>query len=172
HKIMPLADDIIVYPAHGQGSSCGKNLGPGTYSTIGEEKQTNHALQPQAKEAFIKAVMDGLAAPPQYFPVNAQLNKDGYEALDAVLEKGLVPLSVAGFKTILQQENVILLDTRPVEQFTDGFIPGAISIGLEGRFAEWAGSLLPFDKDLILVTEEGKEKETIVRLARVGFERF
>src|SRR4051812_37286326 len=171
-KIMPLSDDIIVYPAHGQGSSCGKNLGPGTYSTIGQEKESNYALQPQSKEAFIKSVTDGLATPPQHFPVNAQINKEGYEALDAVLEKGLTPLSVADFKAIIQQENVILLDTRSVELFTQGFIPGAISIGLEGRFAEWAGSLLPFDKDLVLVTEEEKEKETIIRLARVGFERF
>jgi hydroxyacylglutathione hydrolase len=172
HKIIPLADDIIVYPAHGQGSSCGKNIGPGTYSTIGEEKQTNYALQAKTKEAFIKAVIDELAAPPQYFPVNAQINKEGYEALDAVLEKGLVPLSITDLKAILRQENIILLDTRPAELFTQGFIPGAINIGLEGRFAEWAGSLLPFDKDLVLVAEEGKEKETIIRLARVGFERF
>lgn len=171
-KIMPLADDIIVYPAHGQGSSCGKNLGANTYSTIGEEKKSNYALQPQTKEEFIKAVIEGLATPPQYFPINAQINKEGYEALDEVLEKGLEPLSIPDFKMIIQQDNVILLDTRPAEQFTLGFVPGAISIGLEGRFAEWAGSLLPFDKDLVLVTEEGREKETIIRLARVGFQRF
>ena len=171
-KIMPLADNIIVYPAHGQGSSCGKNLGANTYSTIGEEKKSNYALQPQTKEDFIKAVIEGLATPPQYFPINAQINKEGYEALDEVLEKGLEPLSIPDFKMIIQQDNVILLDTRPAEQFTLGFVPGAISIGLEGRFAEWAGSLLPFDKDLVLVTEEGKEKETIIRLARVGFQRF
>ena len=104
-------------------------LGPGTYSTIGEEKKSNYALQPQTKDAFIKAVTDELAAPPQYFPVNAQINKEGYEALDAVLEKGLTPLSVTDLKAIIQQENTILLDTRPVELFTQGFIPGAISIG-------------------------------------------
>jgi len=171
-KIMPLADDIIVYPAHGQGSSCGKNLGPGTYSTIGEEKKNNYALQPQTRESFIKAITEGLAVPPQYFPVNAYINKEGYEALDALLEKGLTPLNVADFKVLIQQEDSILLDTRPAGLFTHGFVPGAISIGLEGRFAEWAGSLLPFDRDLVLITEKGKEKETIVRLARVGFEKF
>jgi len=171
-KIMPLADEVIVYPAHGQGSSCGKNLGPSNYSTIGEEKRSNYALQPQTKEAFIDAVTEGLTAPPQYFPLNAQINKEGYEALDKVLEKGLVSLNISDFKVINQEDDVILLDTRPAELFTCGFIPGAINIGLEGRFAEWAGSLLPFDKNLVLVTEEGKEKEAIVRLARVGFEKF
>ncbi|TKK70883.1 MBL fold metallo-hydrolase [Ilyomonas limi] len=171
-KIMPLADDIIVYPAHGEGSSCGKHLGPHNYSTIGEEKKSNYALQPQTKEEFIKAITEGLAVPPQYFPLNAQINKEGYEALDALLEKGLTPLNVADFKTIIRQEDNILLDTRPTGLFTQGFVPGAINIGLEGRFAEWAGSLLPFDKSLVLITENGKEKETIVRLARVGFEKF
>jgi hydroxyacylglutathione hydrolase len=172
NKIMPLADDIIVYPAHGAGSSCGKNLGPETYSTIGEQKQTNYALQPQTKEDFIKVVTEGLAAPPQYFPINAMINKEGYESLDAVLQKGLQPLSVDAFKAKTEDDNVIILDTRNSDLFTQGFVPGSISIGLDGRFAEWAGSLLPFDKTLILVTEQGKEKETIVRMARVGFDKI
>ncbi len=171
-KIMPLADDITMYPAHGAGSSCGKNMGPETYSTIGEQKQTNYALQAQTKEAFIKAVTDGLAEPPNYFPINAKINKEGYERLDAVLEKGLQPLSVEAFKLASQQDDIVVLDTRPGPLFTEGYVPGSIFIGLEGRFAEWAGSLLPFDKTIILVTEEGKEKETITRLARVGFEKF
>ncbi|MES2371010.1 MAG: MBL fold metallo-hydrolase [Bacteroidota bacterium] len=171
-KIFPLADDVIVYPAHGAGSSCGKNLGPETVSTIGEQKQTNYALQPQSKEEFIKVVTEGLAAPPQYFPINAMINKEGYESLDAVLEKGLQPLSVAAFKEKAKEDNVIILDTRSSDIFTQGFVPGSISIGLDGRFAEWAGSLLPFDKTLILVTEKDKEKETIVRLARVGFDKI
>ncbi|MBG9375976.1 MBL fold metallo-hydrolase [Panacibacter sp. DH6] len=171
-KIMPLADHVIVYPAHGPGSSCGKNLGPHTLSTIGNEKQTNYALQPQTKDAFIKAVTDGLAAPPQYFPVNAKINKEGYESLDAVMEKALQPLTSDAFKTIAADEDTIIIDTRPANIFTQGFVPGSIFIGLEGRFAEWAGSLLPFDKTLLLVTEPGKEKETAVRLARVGFEKF
>jgi hydroxyacylglutathione hydrolase len=171
-KIIPLADAIIVYPAHGAGSSCGKNLGPETYSTIGEQKETNYALQPQSKEEFIKAVTDGLTEPPQYFPINAKINKEGYESLDAVIEKGMAPLGVAAFKEKANQDNVIILDTRNSRIFTQGFVPGSISIGLDGRFAEWAGSLLPFDKTLILVTEPGKEKETIVRLARVGFDKI
>jgi glyoxylase-like metal-dependent hydrolase (beta-lactamase superfamily II)/rhodanese-related sulfurtransferase len=172
HKIMPLADEVIVYPAHGAGSSCGKNLGAETYSTIGEQKQTNYALQPQSKEEFIKVVTEGLTAPPQYFPINAMINKEGYESLDAVLQKGMQPLSVAAFKAKAADDQVIILDTRNSSVFTEGFVPGSISIGLDGRFAEWAGSLLPFNKTLILVTEPGKEKETIVRLARVGFDKM
>lgn len=171
-RIFPLADEVIVYPAHGAGSSCGKNLGPETHSTIGEQKQSNYALQPQTKEDFIKAVTEGLSAPPQYFPINAQINKEGYESLDAVLLKGLKPLPVADFKKKSQEDNVLILDSRNATVFTEGFVPGAISIGLDGRFAEWAGSLLPFDKTIILVTEKGKEKETLVRLARVGFEKM
>ncbi|TAJ62272.1 MAG: MBL fold metallo-hydrolase [Chitinophagaceae bacterium] len=172
HKIMPLADEVIVYPAHGAGSSCGKNLGAETYSTLGEQKQTNYALQPQSKEEFIKVVTEGLTAPPQYFPINAMINKEGYESLDAVLKKGMQPLSVAAFKAKAADDQVIILDTRVSSVFTEGFVPGSISIGLDGRFAEWAGSLLPFDKTLLLVTEAGKEKETIVRLARVGFDKM
>lgn len=171
-KIIPLADDVIVYPAHGAGSSCGKNLGPDTYSTIGDEKHTNYALLAKSKDEFITAVTEGLAAPPMYFPINAKINKEGYESLDNVLAKALKPLSVKDFKTLMQKENIIILDTRNGDIFPQGFIPGSIFIGLEGRFAEWAGVLLPFDKTLILVTEEGKEKETIIRLARVGFENF
>jgi glyoxylase-like metal-dependent hydrolase (beta-lactamase superfamily II) len=165
-KIVPLADDVIVYPAHGPGSSCGKSLGPNTYSTIGEEKQSNYALQAQSKEAFIKAVTDGLAAPPQYFPINAKINKEGYESLDAVVEQGLKRLSIDEVKKAIK-EDALLLDTRPADVFIQGFIPGSVFIGLEGRFAEWAGSLLPFDKPIILVNEAGKEKETIIRLARL-----
>lgn len=172
HKIMPLADEVIMYPAHGAGSSCGKNLGPETYSTIGEQKKTNYALQQQSKEDFIKAVTDGLATPPQYFPINAMINKEGYESLDVVLKKGMQPLSIAAFKEKAEQDGVIILDTRNSAVFTAGFVPGTISIGLDGRFAEWAGSLLPFDKPFILVTEKDKERETIVRLARVGYDKI
>lgn len=168
-KIIPLPDDVLVYPAHGPGSSCGKNLGPNTYSTIGEEKRTNYALQAPSKEAFVAAVTEGLAAPPQYFPVNAKINKEGYESLDKLLNKALQPLSVPAFKEMIKDDAVILLDTRDSSIFVNGFIPGAISIGLDGRFAEWAGMLLPFDKPIVLVTEPGKEEETAVRLARVGF---
>ena len=171
-KILPLEDEVIVYPAHGAGSSCGKNLGSETFSTIGEQKRTNYALQTGSKEAFIAAVTEGLATPPLYFPINAKINKEGYESLDALLEKGLHPLPVVDFKAKAEQEDVIILDTRPSGVFTGGFVPGSVSVGLDGRFAEWAGSILPFDKTLILVTEPGKERETIVRLARVGFDKI
>ena len=171
-KIMPLADDVIVYPAHGAGSSCGKNLGSETFSTIGTQKQTNYALQPQTKEDFIIAVTDGLAAPPQYFPINAKINKEGYESLDTVLANGLKALTVQEFKEKVATFEPIILDTRNATVFTHGFVPGSISIGLEGRFAEFAGSILPFDQAILLVCEPGTEKESIVRLARVGFENI
>ena len=171
-KIMPLADDVILYPAHGAGSSCGKNLGPETYSSIGEQKQSNYALQQQSKEDFIKAVTEGLSAPPQYFPINAKINKEGYENINAITAKGMKALSAKDFKEKIKKEDLIILDSRHAEIFINGFIPGSVFIGLEGRFAEWAGSLLPFDKSIVLVTEIGKEKETIIRLARVGFEKF
>lgn len=170
-KIVPLADEVIVYPAHGPGSSCGKNLGPETFSTIGTEKQFNYALQPQTREEFIRAVVDGLPEPPQYFPINARINKEGYEGIDEIMEQSLLALPVNEFKK-LSQEDTIILDTRLPEIFVNGFIPGSINIGLDGRFAEWAGSLLPFDKPILLITEKGKEKETIIRLARVGFEKM
>lgn len=171
-KIIPLPDHVIIYPAHGAGSSCGKNLGTETYSTVGEQKQTNYALAAQSREDFIKAVTEGLTTPPQYFPINAQINKEGYESLEALLQKGMQALDVESFKKKAQDENIILLDTRKATVFTQGFVPGSISIGLEGRFAEWAGSLLPFDKPLLLITESDQERETIVRLARVGFDKF
>jgi glyoxylase-like metal-dependent hydrolase (beta-lactamase superfamily II)/rhodanese-related sulfurtransferase len=170
-KIIPLEDEVIVYPAHGPGSSCGKSLGPDTFSTIGEQKKTNYALQPQTKEDFIKAVTEGLQVAPIYFAVNAKINMEGYDSLDSVLEKGLTPLSIDEFKQKIEEE-VIILDTRKAVEFTQGFVPGSISIGLEGRFAEWAGNLLPFDKPMMLVTEEGKERESVIRLARVGFSKI
>jgi len=171
-KIVPLADAVILYPGHGAGSSCGKNLGEEKYSTIGEQKQANYALQQQSKEDFIKAVTDGLTAPPLYFPINAKINKEGYEALNAIMDKALKGLSVDAFKAKMKDDDIIILDTRPGDVFINGYVPGSIFIGLEGRFAEWAGSLLSFDKKMILVTEKGKEKETIIRLARVGFEKI
>ncbi len=170
-KILPLADDIIVYPAHGAGSSCGKNLGPNTFSTIKEEKANNYALQPQTKEAFIKAVTHGLGEAPKYFAVNAQINMQGYSSIDAVKQNGATALSIEDFKKLIDAD-VLVLDTRHADVFTQGFIPGSIFIGLEGRFAEWAGALLPFDKPMVLVTEAGKEEETVVRLARVGFDKM
>lgn len=171
-KVIPLADDVIVYPAHGAGSNCGKNLGPDTFSTIGQEKKSNYALLAENKEAFVKAVTTGLNTPPHYFSVNARINREGYEKLEAILAKGLSPLSVAEFKEKAAREGVIILDTRPGSEFTESFIPESIFIGLEGRFAEWAANLLPFNKPILLVSPEGQEKETIIRLARVGFSLF
>ena len=171
-KILPLPDDLIIYPAHGAGSSCGKNLGPDTYSTLGEEKKSNYALQTANAEDFIKAVTEGLHAPPNYFPINARINKEGYGSLDEVMERALLPLSVAAFQEAIRRDDTVILDTRDALVFTDGFVPGSISIGLDGRFAEWAGSLLPFDKTIVLVTDPGKEKESAVRLARVGFDKM
>lgn len=169
-KLFPLADDVIVYPAHGPGSSCGKNLGPNTFSTIGEEKKYNYALKAQTKKEFIDAVTDGVPPPPLYFPINAKFNKEGYDALDAVLQNSLKALSIEKFKNLMK-DDVIILDTRNAKIFTHGFVPGSISIGLEGRFAEWAGSLLSFEQPILLITEPGKEKESIIRLARVGFDK-
>jgi glyoxylase-like metal-dependent hydrolase (beta-lactamase superfamily II)/rhodanese-related sulfurtransferase len=170
-KIFPLADNVIVYPAHGPGSACGKNLGPHTFSTIGDEKATNYALKAASREDFIKAVTEGIEAPPHYFPINAMINKEGYENLNEILHQGMKALSVSDFKKAVM-DDVILLDTRKETEFTGGFVPGSVNIGLNGRFAEWAGSLLPFDTPIFLVTEPGKEKESIVRLARVGFDKM
>jgi rhodanese-related sulfurtransferase len=171
-KIIPLADEVLVYPAHGAGSSCGKNLGPESFSTIGEQKKTNYALQAANREDFIKAVTEGITTPPQYFPINVMINKHGYDSLDQVLATGMQALSVTAFKLAMADEAVIVLDTRNSSEFPQGFILGSISIGLDGRFAEWAGSLLSFQKPILLVTEPGKEKETIIRLARVGFDKM
>ena len=168
NKIIPLADDVLVYPAHGQGSSCGKNLGPDNFSTIGEEKQNNYALQPQSKESFVSAVTSGLADPSKYFSINAKINQQGYEAIEKLIKAGTNPLSLNTFKEKMN-DDAIVIDTRTASEFSQGFIPGSVFIGLEGRFAEWAGSLLPFDKHLLLITSPGKEEEAVVRLSRVGF---
>jgi hydroxyacylglutathione hydrolase len=170
NKIMPLADDIIVYPAHGAGSSCGKNIGTETQSTIGIQKKSNYALQPQTKEEFIKAVTRDLDDVPPYFSINAKINKEGYDNLDEIKSKGLTPISIKEFKEKAANGGVIV-DTRTATEFTEGFIPGSVFIGMEGRFAEWAGSLLSFNESIILVAAKGKEEEAVVRLARVGFDK-
>jgi rhodanese-related sulfurtransferase len=170
-KIVPLQADIIVYPGHGPGSACGKNIGPNAYSTIGEEKEYNYALKAGSKEEFIKVVTDGIPPPPQYFPINAKINKEGYDSIDDIVVSGMKAIPVDDFKKLIADDNIIVLDTRRASEFTQGFVPGSVSIGLEGRFAEWAGSLLSFDAPMLLVTEHGKEKETIIRLARVGFDK-
>jgi hydroxyacylglutathione hydrolase len=170
NNILPLPDDVIVYPAHGAGSSCGKNLGKETFSTIGEQRANNYALQPQTLEVFVQEVTHGLNTPPPYFALNAKINKTGYDSLDNVMEQGMTALSIAAFKKIASEEDVIILDTRPATIFTTGFVPGSIFVGLEGRFAEWVGTVLPITKPIILVTEIGKEQESITRLARVGYD--
>ncbi len=170
-RLKKLPDHVKVYPAHGPGSSCGKNLGPNTYSTIGEEKEKNYALQELTQEEFIQVVTEGLNKPPVYFPVNAGINQKGYASLDSLKHIGLQPLSVEEFKIKLD-EGVFVLDTRPAKVFTEGFVPSSISIGLEGRFAEWAGVLLPFHEPIMLVTEPGQEEESLIRLARVGFDKI
>jgi glyoxylase-like metal-dependent hydrolase (beta-lactamase superfamily II)/rhodanese-related sulfurtransferase len=169
NKLMPLADEIILYPAHGPGSSCGKALGKETFSTMGEQKANNYALQEQSKEAFIDAVTTGLNAPPSYFPVNARINKEGYASMDDIKAKGLQALSIAGFKEAVAA-GAWIVDTRPSTTFTEGFVPDSISIGLDGRYAEWAGTLIPNHQMVVLVTEEGKEEESVVRLSRVGLD--
>ena len=168
NKIIPLADDIIVYPAHGPGTSCGKNLEANAVSTIGEQKKNNYALRPQSREEFIAAVTKNLDEAPPYFSLNAKMNKDGYDSLDEVKRKGLTPLNIKEFKLKMDGESLIV-DTRLAADFSNGFIPGSLFIGLEGRLAEWAGSLLSYRQPIILVTDSGKEEETIIRLARVGF---
>lgn len=170
NKILPLPDDLIIYPAHGAGSSCGKNISTETHTTLGIQKKTNYALQPLTREEFIKVVTKDLPEAPAYFSINAEINKAGYKDLDELKSIGLTPLSVEDFKNKMK-EGAIVLDTRDAEEFTDGFIQGAVFIGLNGRFAEWSGSLLSFKDPIVLVTDKGKEEETLIRLARVGFEK-
>lgn len=171
-KIKQLPEHIIIYPAHGPGSSCGKNLGPETHSTLLQEKEKNYAMQEMSEMEFIEKVTDGLQAPPNYFPINAKINKNGYDSLDRVMETALKKISVSDFKRLMQENNAFILDTRNATLFTQAFIPGSINIGLEGRFAEWAGALIPYKAHILLVTENGKEMETITRLARVGLDNI
>ena len=168
-KIKPLEDHIIVYPAHGPGSSCGKNLGTETFSTIGQQKLTNYALQPMDEEAFVGTVTSGLSEAPAYFPINARINQEGCEMLSTLITKGLQALSAVAFKEKVAQ-GALIVDTRQATTFTEAFIPESISIGLDGRFAEWAGMLLPYGQSIVLVSEKGKEEESIIRLARIGID--
>lgn len=171
NKIMPLADDITVYPAHGAGSACGKNMMKETVDTLGNQKKMNYALNQHSKEAFIDAVLDGLTAPPAYFGMNVAMNKNGYETFEDVLAKGLVPLSVSEFEAIAESTDALILDTRLAADFAKGFVPQSISIGVKGDFAPWVGAMIgDVKQNIILVTEPGMEEETITRLARVGFD--
>ena len=168
-KILPLADDVIVYPGHGAGSQCGKNLSEETVSTIGQQRRFNYALQPMSREAFIRAVTDGLEAPPPYFPENARINREGYRSIDKVLEQNLRPLSLGEFRQAMEN-GAMVIDSGEEHFYEKGHIPGSINFPLEGQFAIWVGSLVPIDRQLVLVTLPGNEYETVLRLARVGFE--
>ncbi|WP_113637443.1 MBL fold metallo-hydrolase [Nubsella zeaxanthinifaciens] len=170
-KIKPLADEVIVYPGHGAGSACGKNMSKETFDTLGRQKQVNYALKAETKEQFIKEVTDGILPPPQYFAKNAAMNKGGYESIDEVFEKGLQPLAPQAFEDLANESDALILDTRDPQVFANAFIPNAINIGLNGQFAPWVGALIPdLKQNILLVTDEGKAEETITRLARVGYD--
>jgi len=172
NKIMVLPDDITVYPSHGAGSACGKNMSKETTDTLGNQKKTNYALRADmTKEEFIKELLDGLGAPPAYFPQNVMLNIQGYQSLDTILEKGQTAFSAEEFKAKANETEAIILDVRHEDDFVKEHIPGSIFIGLHGGFAPWVGALIrDVNQPLLLVTPEGKESETITRLARVGFD--
>ena len=171
-KIMTLADDVIVYPAHGAGSACGKNLSKETVGTIGEQKKTNYALRADmTKEEFIQEVTDGLLPPPEYFPLNVKLNKEGYKPIDEVIETGAKALSPDNFELVANETDALILDVRHQSEFIKGFIPRSIFIGLKGSFAPWVGALIKdIQQPILLVVEEGLAEEAIVRLSRVGFD--
>ncbi|MDC0637654.1 rhodanese-like domain-containing protein [Flavobacteriaceae bacterium] len=171
-KIMPLADDVTVYPAHGAGSACGKNMMKETVDSLGNQKKMNYALRSDmTKDEFIAEVIDGLLPPPQYFPANVKLNKEGYDDIDAVLERGTQALSPAAFEAAANETGAVVLDVRHQDTFAKGHIPRSIFIGLDGSFAPWVGALIADVKQpLLLVTEPGREEEAITRLSRVGFD--
>jgi glyoxylase-like metal-dependent hydrolase (beta-lactamase superfamily II)/rhodanese-related sulfurtransferase len=171
NKLMPLENDITVYPAHGAGSACGKNMSKETFDTLGHQKEVNYALQDMTKEAFIQEVTAGLLPPPFYFPENVAMNKKGVSSLEGVVQQSLKPLSVEAFTVLMEDESVLLLDVRGPQVFCKGFIPGSVNIGLKGDFAPWVGTLITDMKQRIaLVTEPGQEEEAITRLARVGYD--
>lgn len=171
-KIMPLANDVIVYPAHGAGSACGKNMMKETVDTLGNQKRMNYALRADmTKEDFIEEVIDGLLPPPQYFPLNVKLNKEGYEDIQDILKRGSTALSPKAFEAAANETGAIVLDVRHQDEFAKGHIPRSIFIGLDGSFAPWVGALIAdVQQPLLLVTPKGMEKETITRLSRVGFD--
>lgn len=171
NKILPLEDEITVYPAHGAGSACGKNMQKETVDTLGNQKQTNYALKQTSKESFIAAVLDGLTAPPKYFGMNVAMNKKGYTSFDEVLAKGKTALSVDEFETAAEETGALILDTRNAAEFYKGFIPQSINIGLKGDFAPWVGSMIvDVQQPILLVCDDCTEEETITRLSRVGFD--
>lgn len=171
NKILTLPDEVIVYPAHGSGSACGKNMSKETFDTLGNQKKVNYALKASSKEQFIAEVMDGLLPPPQYFAKNAAMNKHGYEPVEKVYEKGMQGLSADAFEAAASETGALILDTRDPQIFAKGFIPSSVNIGLAGQFAPWVGALITdLSQPILLVAEEGKADEAIMRLARVGYD--
>ena len=173
NKIMPLADDVTVYPAHGAGSACGKNMMKETVDTLGNQKKMNYALRENmTREEFIKEVTDGLLPPPQYFPLNVKMNKSGYDDIDKVLDRGMKKLSPDNFELLANDSGALILDVRHQDDFVKGHIPQSIFIGLDGGFAPWVGALIgDVNQPLLIVAPEGREEETITRLSRVGFDQ-
>ena len=170
-KILPLPNDVIVYPAHGAGSACGKNLSKETFDTLGHQKEVNYALKPQSKEDFIKAVTEGIAPAPAYFPLNAMMNKQGAKGLDAIQDQALRALSPQEFEDAAKATDALVLDTRAPQVFAKAFVPGSVNIGLDGQFAPWVGALITsITQPILVVCDAGREEETIMRLARVGYD--
>ncbi|MBI1184400.1 MBL fold metallo-hydrolase [bacterium] len=172
NKIMPLPDSILVYPAHGAGSACGKNMSKETVDTLGNQKANNYALRTNmSRQEFIKEVTDGIAPPPQYFPKNVLLNKEGYNSLDTVKSHGLKALNPAEFEFLVNDQGALMLDTRSIDAFAASHIPNAIFIGLDGSFATWVGTLIPdINQAIVFIADEGREDEVVTRLARVGYD--
>jgi rhodanese-related sulfurtransferase len=171
NKLLPLPDDLIVYPAHGAGSACGKNMSKETSDSLGNQKKINYALQPMTKEAFIQEVLSGLTPPPAYFPQNVLMNMQGYDSIDEVLKRGVRPLSPAEFEAAANETSALILDTRNAQEFAKGFIPNSINIGIDGSFAVWVGAMIPdLKQEILVVAEVGREEEVITRLARVGYD--
>jgi glyoxylase-like metal-dependent hydrolase (beta-lactamase superfamily II)/rhodanese-related sulfurtransferase len=172
NKIMPLADDITVYPAHGAGSACGKNMSKETTDSLGNQKKTNYALRADmTKVEFVKEVTDGLMPPPAYFPLNVAMNKKGYESIDVVLDRGLKGLSPEAFEAAANETGALMLDVRDAQEFAKAFVPNSINIGLNGQFAPWVGALIPdIKQEILLITTPGTEEEVVTRLSRVGYD--
>ncbi|MDA9555083.1 MBL fold metallo-hydrolase [Pelobium sp.] len=171
NKIMPLPDDVIVYPAHGAGSACGKNMSKETFDTLGNQKKTNYALSDISKEAFVKELTTGILPPPQYFPKNAKMNKEGIDAIDEIFERGLNALNPDAFEAVANSTNALVLDVRSPQAFADSHIPNSIFIGLDGQFAPWVGALITdLKQPILLVVDDGREEEAVKRLARVGYD--
>ncbi len=172
NKIMPLSDDLVVYPNHGAGSACGKMMSKETTDTLGHQKMVNYALNPElTKEQFIKEILSGLTTPPVYFPQNVLMNIKGYESLDQVMERGKKALNVREFELVANETDALVLDTRSADDFSKGFIPNSINIGLRGSFAQWVGEMIPdVRQEILLVCDEGREEEAITRLSRVGYD--